>query len=65
MKQIDIKDLSVDDLAEKFAEQKEALSKLKLSHSVSPLENPMQIKQVRRTVARLNTEIKKRQLQEK
>jgi len=63
MKQIDIKDLSVDDLTEKFAEQKEVLSKLKLSHSVSPLENPMQIKQVRRTVARLNTEIRKRALQ--
>lgn len=65
MKQIDIKDLSVDDLTEKFAEQKEVLSKLKLSHSVSPLENPMQIKQVRRTVARLNTEIRKRSLQAK
>jgi large subunit ribosomal protein L29 len=63
MKQIDIKDLSVDDLTEKFAEQKEVLSKMKLSHSVSPLENPMQIKQVRRTVARLNTEIRKRALQ--
>jgi len=63
MKQIDIKDLSVEDLTEKFAEQKEVLSKLKLSHSVSPLENPMQIKQVRRTVARLNTEIRKRALQ--
>lgn len=63
MKQIDIKGLSVDDLTEKFAEQKEVLSKMKLSHSVSPLENPMQIKQVRRTVARLNTEIRKRALQ--
>ncbi len=63
MKQIDIKDLSVEDLTEKFAEQKEALAKIKLSHAVSPLENPMQIKQVRRTVARLNTEIRKRALQ--
>jgi large subunit ribosomal protein L29 len=63
MKQIDIKDLSVEDLTEKFAEQKEVLTKMKLSHSVSPLENPMQIKQVRRTVARLNTEIRKRALQ--
>lgn len=63
MKQIDIKGLSVDDLTEKFAEQKEVLSKMKLIHSVSPLENPMQIKQVRRTVARLNTEIRKRALQ--
>jgi len=65
MKQLDIKDLSVEDLTEKLAEQKEALSKMKLSHSVSPLENPMQIKQTRRTVARLNTEIRKRELQAK
>jgi large subunit ribosomal protein L29 len=65
MKQVDIKDLSVEDLSEKIAEQKEALAKIKLSHSVSPLENPMQIKETRRTVARLNTEIRKRELQAK
>lgn len=65
MKQVDIKDLSVDDLTEKFAEQKDVLSKLKLSHSVSPLENPMQLKSARRTVARLQTELKKRELQAK
>ncbi len=65
MKQVDIKDLSVDDLTEKFAEQNEVLAKMKLSHSVSPLENPMQIKQARRTVARLKTELRKRELQAK
>lgn len=65
MKQIDIKDLSADDLTEKFAEQTEALSKMKLSHAVSPLENPMQIKETRRTVARLKTELRKRELQSK
>ena len=65
MKQVDIKDLSVDDITEKLQEQKDTLSKMKLSHSVSPIENPMQIKQVRRTVARLNTELRKRALQAK
>ena len=65
MKQVDIKDLSVDDLTEKLQEQKDSLSKMKLSHSVSPIENPMQIKQVRRTVARLNTELRKRAVQAK
>jgi len=65
MKQVDIKDLSVDDLTEKFAEQKDVLAKMKLSHSVSPLENPMQIKQTRRTVARLKTELRNRELQAK
>ena len=65
MKQVDIKDLSVDDLTEKLQEQKSVLSKMKLSHAVSPVENPMQIKQVRRTVARLHTELRKRELQAK
>ncbi|PKP47813.1 MAG: 50S ribosomal protein L29 [Bacteroidetes bacterium HGW-Bacteroidetes-12] len=60
MKQIDIKDLSQDDLNEKFQEQKNTLTRIKLAHAVSPLENPSQIKQVRRTVARLNTELRKR-----
>jgi len=63
MKQVDIKDLSVDDLTEKLQEQKSVLAKLKLSHAVSPLENPAQIKDVRRTVARINTELRKRELQ--
>ena len=63
MKQIDIKDLSVDDLTEKLQEQKSVLNKFKLSHAVSPLENPAQIKFVRRTIARINTELRKRVLQ--
>ena len=65
MKQVDIKDLSVDDLTEKLAEQKDVLAKMKLSHAVSPLENPMQIKDTRRSVARLKTELRKRELQAK
>ncbi len=62
MKQTDIKNLSVDDLNENLAEKSEVLAKLKMNHSVSPLENPMQIGSARRTVARLKTEIRKRQL---
>jgi len=65
MKQVDIKDLSADDLVETLQEQKSALAKLKLSHSVSPLENPIQIKGVRRTIARVVTELRKRELQAK
>lgn len=63
MKQVDIKDLSLDDLKEKYQEQKDTLRKIRLAHAVSPLENPAQIKQVRRTVARLTTEIRKRKIQ--
>lgn len=62
MKQIDIKDLNGEDLQENLAEQVDLLTKLKMSHAVSPLENPSQIRTVRRAVARLKTEIRKREL---
>ena len=57
MKSSEIKLLSVEDLQDKLVESKKQLSDLKLNHAVSPLENPMQIKNVRRTVARILTEI--------
>ena len=63
MKQIDIKDLSSDDLNEKLLEQKELLTKLKMSHAVSPLENPKQLGVIRKTIARVKTELRKRELE--
>lgn len=62
MKQLDIKNLSQDDLQENLAEQSALISKLKMNHAVSPLENPKQITGVRRTIARLKTELRKREL---
>ncbi len=62
MKQKDITNLSADDLQENLAEQSELLAKLKMNHSVSPLENPMEIGVARKSVARLKTEIRKREL---
>ena len=63
MKQIDIKDLSSDDLNEKLLEQKEILTKLTMSHAVSPLENPKQLGVIRKTIARVKTELRKRELE--
>ncbi len=40
----------------------EHLSRLKLNHSISPLDNPLQIKEVRRTVARFATELRQREI---
>ena len=64
MKQIDIKDLSTDDLNEKLLEQKESMVKIKMSHAVSPLENPKQMGLIRKTIARVKTELRKRELAE-
>jgi large subunit ribosomal protein L29 len=64
MKQEVIRELSTADLVERLEEERKQLTKLKLNHAVSPLENPNKIKAYRRTIARLLTEVKKRQLAE-
>ena len=48
MKSSETKLLSVEDLQDKLVESKKQLSDLKLNHAVSPLENPMQIKNVKK-----------------
>ncbi len=62
MKQKVIEELSTTEILERLVEEKQQLVKLKLNNAVSPLENPHKIKEQRRTVARLNTEIRKREL---
>ncbi|MEM8847946.1 50S ribosomal protein L29 [Flagellimonas meridianipacifica] len=63
MKQSEIKELSVEELREKLTELKKQHEDLKMAHAVTPLENPMQIRSTRRTVARLATELTKREVQ--
>ena len=57
MKTSEIEKLSLEDLKDKLQEQQKQLKDLKMNHAVSPLEIPLQIKAVRRTVARLLTAI--------
>jgi large subunit ribosomal protein L29 len=64
MKQSDIQQLSTGDLREKVKEAKGVLAKFKLNHAVSPIESPAKITDSRKTVARLNTELRKRELAE-
>ena len=63
MKQSEIKELSVAELQEKLKEVKKNYSDLKVAHAISPLDNPIQLRSVRRTVARVATELTKRELQ--
>ena len=56
MKMKEIKALSDADLLEKIKLTKSAYNKLKIMHSVSPLENPMELREMRKTIARLLTE---------
>jgi len=63
MKNSEIRDLSLDDLKEKQEVMQKNLADLKMAHGITPLENPMQIRETRRLVARLATEVTKRQNQ--
>lgn len=62
MKQKEIEAFSTNDIREKLKTEQEVLTKLRLSHAVSPIENPMKIKAYRKTIARLKTELHKREL---
>ena len=61
MKTSEIENLSLEDLQDKLADLQKQLLDLKMSHAVSPLENPLQIKMARRTISRLFTALTKRQ----
>ena len=53
-------DMPENELNDLLVTEKERLVKMKMSHAVSPMENPLQIKFTRKTIARMMTEISKR-----
>lgn len=53
--------MSVTELKEKLDALKQQYGELKMAHAVTPLENPLQLRSTRRTVARLATELIKRE----
>ncbi len=63
MKQSEIKELSTAELQEKLGETKKSYADLNMAHALSPLENPIQLRAVRRSVARIATELTKREVQ--
>jgi large subunit ribosomal protein L29 len=61
MKTREIRELNNQEILERMDAEKEQLVRLKLNHAISPLDNPLQIKEVRRTIARLATELRQRE----
>ena len=61
-KGLELKDLTVQELNDKLNEERTSLTKLRFSHTVSPIENPMQLRSKRKEVARILTELRKREL---
>ncbi len=64
MKQEVIKELSTADIVERLEEERKHLTKLRLNHTVSPLENPHDISANKKTIARLETELRSRTIAE-
>lgn len=60
MKASDIKELTVEELRDRIAEEKANYDLLKINHGMSPIENPIQLRNLRKTIARLNTELTKK-----
>ncbi|HNP67336.1 MULTISPECIES: 50S ribosomal protein L29 [Aequorivita] len=63
MKQSEIKKASTAELQEAYAESRKAYSDLKMAHTISPLENPIQLRSQRRVIARIATELTNREVQ--
>ena len=62
LKREDIKQLTTEELLEKGRETKVLLKKMEFNHAISAIENPLQIKAMRRDIARLLTELRSREL---
>ncbi len=64
MKTTEIRELTTKEVEERIDAEQSTLIKLRMNHAVSPLDNPMKIQVVRKDVARMKTELRKRQLNE-
>ena len=63
MKNSEIKALSLEELKEKLNTESSNMQNIRFAHAISPLENPMRIRETKRLVARLNTEIRRREIE--
>ena len=65
MNKAEIKELSTKELNERLEAAVVALTQLEINHSVSPLDNPAKITQDRKMIARMKTELRSRELNNK
>lgn len=65
MKKVEIKELSTQDLKDRLEQMEKEYVQLKVNHSVSPVDNPAQIRRDRRMIARVKTELRQRELNNK
>ena len=63
MKSAEVKGLSTKELKDKIEADLFLLNQMKINHSISPLNNPAKIKDLRKTIARMKTELRQREHQ--
>ena len=64
MKTRELRELTTAELTERIAAERESLTRMTLNHSISPLDNPSLIRESRRTIARIETELRQRELKQ-
>lgn len=62
MKASELRKLSLQELHAKLAEERDTLLKLKMAHAIAPIENPMRLREARKTIARILTVIRQKEL---
>ena len=62
MKIAEIREIATNELAERIETEVANYNQMVLNHSISPLDNPAQIKKLRRTIARMKAELRQREL---
>ncbi len=65
MKNSEIRELTTKELIEKLEDEKSLLVRMRLNHAVSPLDNPNKLGESKKLIARLKTEVRKRELENK
>ncbi|MFO7940603.1 MAG: 50S ribosomal protein L29 [Bacteroidales bacterium] len=64
MKNSEIREMTTKEMVERIDTERAMLAKLRLNHAVSPLENPLKLREARKNIARLKTELRKREVNE-
>ncbi len=64
MKNEVIRELSTPELNERLGAMQEQLVNLRLNNAISPVENNNQMKDLKKTIARIHTELRRRELEE-
>jgi large subunit ribosomal protein L29 len=62
MKNSELRGLSAEELQNKLVVEKDNYAKLKFAHSITPIENPIKIKESRKLIARIQTEIRAKEI---